>query len=66
VNLLVRAQDGVVRVHLMAVDLGRLGMLLAALSDAPIRLPVSDVPEVLSRQLPLQPSAQIKGQQVLL
>jgi hypothetical protein len=34
VNLLVRAQDGVVRVHLMAVDLGRLGMLLATLSDA--------------------------------
>jgi hypothetical protein len=34
VNLLVRAQDGVVRVHLMAVDLGRLGMLLAAMSDA--------------------------------
>jgi hypothetical protein len=93
VNLLVQVQDGVVRVHLMAVDLGRLGMLLAAMSDpaelpdpgslsnrlAPggnggangrwqyeliagryphsseivfsvlIRLPFSDVPEVLSR-----------------
>jgi putative transposase len=32
VNLLVRAQDGVVRVHLMAVDLGRLGMPLAAMT----------------------------------
>jgi hypothetical protein len=93
VNLLVRAGDGVVRVHLMAVNLGRLGMLLAALSkgdeladpvslsnrvapggndgadgrwqyeliagrypqgseivfSAVIRLPASDVPEVLSR-----------------
>lgn len=93
VNLLVQVQDGVVRVHVMAVELGRLGILLAAMSDAAelpdpgslsnrlapgrndgangrwryeliagryphsgeivfsvlIRLPVSDVPEVLSR-----------------
>lgn len=93
VNLLVRAADGVARVQFMAVDLGRVGMLLAALSDpveltepdslsnrltpgdndgahgrwryeltagrypssseivfsALIRLPVSDVPEVLFR-----------------
>jgi len=93
VNLLLRAQDGVVQVHLMAVGLGRLGMLLATLSDAAelpdpgslssrlapggsggahgrwqyeltagryphsseivfsvlIRLPVSDLPEVLAR-----------------
>jgi hypothetical protein len=34
VNLLVRAHGGVVQVHLMAVSLGRLGVLLAALSDA--------------------------------
>src|SRR5215472_11397022 len=40
VNLLVQVQDGVVRVHLMAVDLGRLGMLLAAMSD-PAELPVA-------------------------
>jgi hypothetical protein len=33
VNLLLRLQDGVVQVHLMAVDLGRLGTLLATLSD---------------------------------
>jgi len=33
VNLLVRAGDGVLEVHLMAVDLGRLGLLLATLSD---------------------------------
>lgn len=93
VNLLLRAQDGVVQAHLMAVDLGRLGLLLATLSDAAelpdpgslssrlapggsdgahgrwryeliagryphsgeivfsvlIRLPVSDLPEVVSR-----------------
>jgi hypothetical protein len=31
VNVLLRAQGGVVRVHLMAVDLGRLGTLLPGL-----------------------------------
>jgi hypothetical protein len=92
-NLLARAENGVVQVHIMAVELGRIGMLLAALSDAAdlrqpgslsrrlapgdndgadgrwqyelvvgryphsseivfsvlIRLPVSDVPEILAR-----------------
>lgn len=33
VNLLLRTDDEMVQVHLMAVHLGRLGMLLAALSD---------------------------------
>jgi hypothetical protein len=33
-NLLVRAENGVVQAHIMAIELGRLGMLLAALSDA--------------------------------
>lgn len=33
VNLVLRADGGVVQVHLMAVDLGRVGMLLAILSD---------------------------------
>jgi|ERR1022692_1147066 hypothetical protein len=93
VNMLVDVQDGVARVHVMAVDLGRLGLLLATLSDVPelpdpgslssrlapggddgsdgrwryeliarryphsseivfsalVRLPVSDIPEVLAR-----------------
>jgi hypothetical protein len=34
VNLLVREQDSTVHVHIMAVDLGRLGVMLAALTDA--------------------------------
>lgn len=33
VNLVLRADEEVVQVHLMAVSLGRLGMLLATLSD---------------------------------
>jgi hypothetical protein len=33
VNLLLTERDGVVQVQLMAVDLGRLGLLLAVLSD---------------------------------
>ena len=33
VNLLLRADDGLVQVHLMAVRLDRLGMLLVTLSD---------------------------------
>lgn len=38
VNLLLRADNKTVQVHLMAVRLGRLGMLLATLSD-PAELP---------------------------
>ncbi len=34
VNLVLREQDDVVQVHLMAVDLSRLGLLLASLSEA--------------------------------
>jgi hypothetical protein len=46
-NLLVRAENGVVQVHVMAVELGRLGMLLAALScEADLQHPGS-----LSRRL---------------
>jgi hypothetical protein len=33
VNLLLTERDGVVQVQLMAIDLGRLGLLLAVLSD---------------------------------
>jgi hypothetical protein len=33
-NLLVRGENGVVQIHIMAIELGRLGMMLAALSDA--------------------------------
>jgi len=33
VNLLVRAGDDVLQVHLMAVDFGRLGLLLPTFSD---------------------------------
>ena len=36
VNLLVRAQDGVVRVHVMAASLVGLGMLLASCPTRPV------------------------------
>src|SRR5258708_1016205 len=49
VNLLMRAEDEMVQVHLMAVHLGRLGMLLAALSD-PAEL--SDPASLSSRVTP--------------
>ncbi len=49
VNPMVRAPGGVVHLHLMAVDLGRLGMLLATLPGA------AELPEPWQRVEPSCP-----------